>query len=574
MLLPALLALLLAAPTLPPTPPSLRAAAARTSAKRIGEWPASPSGKTVALAGERLSLDDALQKIADAAGWSLVAHTGDLGERELRLRLRDVPVEEALDAVLEGTPLVATRHGGIVTVAPGRAPAAEAPVLSGFERPTGRRYTGDFAEAPVAEALTKVADAAGLSLVLPRGLRGAVSGHFREAPVEDVLRALLAQAGLTARREGSVVTVARGGGPSLVIRGGKRGFSFDLDAPEDLGPEIADSVREAEREAARAERDARREARRAGEHHGSAQVTRGDKAIGPGERAGEVVALAGNVRLGEGATADQLVAVLGSVELAPGASVDGQVVAIGGDIHLAPGAHVAGQAVSVGGKIVIAPGAAVEGEQVSVDVPGLGGALALLGHRPWIGGERTPLMGVAHALIQFAVFFGLGLLLLVVVPRRVEALTGSVSQAPANAVLTGLLGTLAVPVVALLLVVTVVGIPLVAVLVLGLLAAAMMGYTALALHLGRLVPFHFERGAPILQLALGTVLLVAVGQLPVLGPLAWMAGWLFVFGIVLRTRFGRPPTAAPPVYGTTAPPPPQAPPPVPPPSTGTEVRSG
>jgi hypothetical protein len=303
-------------------------------------------------------------------------------------------------------------------------------------------------------------------------------------------------------------------------------------------------------------------------------VTRGDKVIAPGVRAGEVVALTGNVRVGEGATADQVVAVLGSVDLAPGAQVKGEVVAVAGDIHVAPGAHVGGEAVSVGGKIVIDPGGAVDGEQVSLDVPGLGSAFALLGARPARVGHHTPLVGLARALVQFAVFFGLGLLLLVVFPRRVEALTGSVSQEPVKAVLIGILGTLALPVTALLLVVTIVGIPLVAVLLLAVLVAAMLGYTALALHLGRLAPFRFERGAPILQLALGTALLVAVGQLPVLGPLAWMAGWLFVFGIVLRTRFGRPPSAAPPVYGTTAPPQtPQPPPPAPPPpATGTEGR--
>ncbi|GEJ57441.1 STN domain-containing protein [Anaeromyxobacter diazotrophicus] len=579
MLLPTLLALLLAAPPPPrppAPPPAPREAPAQAGARRLGAWPAHPSGKTVTLEDESVTLDDALAKIAEAAGWSLVAHTGSLGERELRLTLRRVPVEEALDAVLEGTPLAATRRGEVVTVAPGRAGPADVPVLSGFEKPTGKRFTGDFAEAPVGEALTKVADAGGLSLVLPPGLRGAVNGHFREAPVEDALRALLAQAGLTARREGGILTVARQSGPSLVIQGGKRGFTFHYDTDEaDPGADAQRSLRDAqraERDARREAKRAQREARRAAGKGGNAQVTRGDKVVGAGERAGQVVVLTGNVRLDEGASAEQVVAVLGSVELAPGASVDGEVVAVGGDIHVSPGARIAGEAVSVGGRIVIDPSGAVEGEQVSLDVPGLGGALALLGARTPGFGPRTPLLGLAHALVQFAVFFGLGLLLLVVFPRRVEALTGSVSQAPLKAVLTGILGTLALPVVALLLVATIVGIPLVAVLVLGVLVAAVMGYTALALHLGRLVPFHFERGAPILQLAIGTAVLVAIGQLPVLGALAWLAAWLLVFGIVLRTRFGRPPTAAPPpVYGTTAPPPP-SPPPAPPPATGTEGR--
>ncbi len=581
MLVPILLVLALAAPPAPRPPPPPRATAVESH--RLGDWPARPSGKVVTLADEGVTLDDALQRIAGAAGWNLVASTGTAGDRELRLALRGVPVEEALEAVLEGTPLVATRRGSTVTVAPGRAAVAERPVLEGFEQPTGKRFNGDFADAPVARALTEVADAAGLSLVLPSGLRGAVSGHFRGAPVEDVLRALLAQAGLTAQREGTVLTVARSAkAPSLVIKGGKRGFSFDVQVP-DVGPEVDRPERDAkrtERDAKRAERDAKRaerDARRAerdlsrknGERHGGTHVTRGDKVLGPGEHANEIVTIGGNIRLEEGATADQVVAVFGSVDLGPGAVVANEVVAVGGDIHVSPGARVGAEAVSVGGKIVIDPSGVVEGDQTSVDVPGLAGMLALLGARPRGLSPRGPLLGAAGALLQFALFFGLGLLLLVLFPRRIETLSGALVHAPGKAVLTGILGTLALPIVAVLLVATVVGIPLVAVVVLGTLVAAVMGYTALALHFGRLVPIHLERGAPIVQLAIGTAVLVALGQIPVLGCLAWLAAWLFMFGVVLRTRFGRPPTAPPPpVYGTTAPPPMPPPPPV----TGTDAR--
>ena len=72
-------------------------------------------------------------------------------------------------------------------------------MLTGFDTPSGKRFSGDFADVPVGEALRKVARAAGLSIVLPPGLRGAVNGQFHEAPVEDVLRALLSQAGLARR---------------------------------------------------------------------------------------------------------------------------------------------------------------------------------------------------------------------------------------------------------------------------------------------------------------------------------------------------------------------------------------
>src|SRR5512140_949332 len=105
-----LLALLLATPPHPaalpsPAPPplSLPASSAPVSeGKRAGDWPSQPSGKLVTVE-DSITLDDALQQIAGAAGWSLVARTGRLGEREVVVHLRGTPVEEALAAVLEGT---------------------------------------------------------------------------------------------------------------------------------------------------------------------------------------------------------------------------------------------------------------------------------------------------------------------------------------------------------------------------------------------------------------------------------------------------------------------------------------
>jgi hypothetical protein len=614
----ALLALLLAAlapppPTPPPAHPAAPASAAES--RRAGEWPKQPSGKTVTL-NQHHTVDQALEKIAEAAGWNLIANTGRLGDRSLVIRVKNAPVEEALDAVLDGLPLVATRRGNTVTVAPARSgPAPEAPVLSGFDKPTGKRFSGDFTDEPVDGVLRKVADAAGLSVVFPPGLRGAFSGHFKDAPVEEALRAVLSQAGLVAAREGSILTVSRpSGGSSLVIDGRRRitvptpGFDGDIkreidqamreakragdearrQAMEEAQRKVDRDVRRAQREArareraqAKAQGDAGAagssedadaepdredadevpgpgkvaESKRGRRGHGD-KVVRGDVTIGPGERVQDVVALAGVARLEAGATANQVVAVLGSVNVGPGATVDDNVVAVGGDIHVASGAHIGGDAVSVGGKIVIDEGAEIDGQQTAIDVPGLGGLLGMVGAKTSIDRRPTSLAWrLARALTEFIVFFALGLLLFLVFPRRIDAVTASLQHAPGKAVLTGILGFLAVPLVAILLVVTLIGIPFVAVLLVGVAVATVMGYTALALWFGRALPFRFERGAPILQLAIGTGILVALGQVPILGKLLLFAGWLFVFGVVLRTRFGQPPQAPPPMYTTAAPPP-------------------
>ena len=575
MLLPALLALLAAAPAPPappppPAPPARAARAQRPPASRLpaeaeeklqGEWPAHPSGRKVTLEG-KMTLDDALGRIARAAGWNLAANTGHAGDRPIVLGMREMGVEEALGAVLQGTPLAAVRRGNAVTVAPAAEPApAEAPVLSGFERPSGRKFSGDLDDEPVDEALKKVADAAGLSVVLPPGLRATVTAHFKDAPVEDVLRVILSQAGLSARLEGSIVTVSRTGGGRVVIVPGKGRVTIPGpgDVAVDIDREVGkamDEAKQAMKEAGRAMKEAGKGAK--GRRSRRDKVVSGDQIIGPGEKVQEVVTLRGDALLQAGSEAEQVTAVMGSVDVGPGASVARDVVAILGDIHVRPGAHIGGDAVSVGGGIVIDEGGEVEGQEVSVNVPGIASIFTGLGPLKKASAPN-PVLRAVSILVEFAVFFVLGLLFLTLAPRRLEAVSGALAHQPLKTVLTGLLATVAMPVLAVLLVATVIGIPLVAVQALGIVVAGMLGFSALALFAGRRVALKLDRGGQVLRLALGSALLVVVGQIPVLGTMAWITGWLLVFGAVVRTRFGQTPPA---VLDTT----PAAPPPPPPPA--------
>ncbi len=215
------------APPAPPGAPRAPGLPALAGSRLLGEWPEKPSGARVSLNDAKLTVDKALRKIADAAGWSLVANTGRAGDRMLVVTLRDVPVEDALDAVLEGSSLAATRRGGTVTVAPLLTPAPDVPVLAGFSVPSGKKVTASFSDTPVDKALRKIAEAADWSIVLPPGLRGAVNANFKATPAEEALKAVLSQSGLAASRDGSVVTVTRETGPRMVIRGEKRRVVYD-----------------------------------------------------------------------------------------------------------------------------------------------------------------------------------------------------------------------------------------------------------------------------------------------------------------------------------------------------------
>ncbi len=543
----------LPAPPPPPAPPAPRAFATPGRDARLqGDWPEKPNPARVTLRDGKISVDKALRKIADSAGWSMVANTGRAGDRLLVLDLRDVPVEDALVAVLEGTPLSAIRRGDTITVAPRATRVAETPVLSGFETPSGKKVTANFTDAPVDKALRQIAEAAGWSIVLPPGLRGAVNANFRASPAEDALKAVLSQAGLSAARDGAIVTVTRESGPRVIVRGDKRRIVFDGDG-EVLTDDIRGIAEEARQAAAEAMRDAQSDVQveqhaggaEDGEKGGRDKVVTGDVTIGPGERWRDVVALRGNVRMGAGSSARQVTAVLGSVELEPGATVDREVVAVGGNVHVASGAHVGADVVSVGGEVSIDQGGVVEGQEVSVSVPGFAGLLGLASPSPATSKGISAGLQIGQAIAKFVVFFLLALLLRAVAPARLDRVTASLTRAPFRDVLYGLLGTIAMPVLTVLLAVTIVGILLIPVQVIAIIIAAILGYTALALLIGRAIPIGERRADGVIQLAIGTGIVVLVSEIPFVGVLAMLSAWLLVFGAVLRSRGGQPSPIAP-----------------------------
>jgi len=512
-----------------------------------GEWPDRPSGKVVTI-DESSSVDDTVQAIAEAAGWNAVLNTGRVGERLLVLKLKEVPVEEALRAALQGTGLAATRRGGLVVVAPAISPVAARPVLRGFDKPSGKRFSGSFDDEDGREALLAIGKAAGVSIVLPQGKLGKVTAHFQDAPVEEALKAVLSQAGLEAVREGSIVTVASR----------EAGLEGRFDFHGELGPSIHRTVQEAlrtaEREMKRAERDAKRGEK--GSTSRDRERVGGDVVVEAGEEARDVHAVGGNVTLHSGAEARDVVAVGGTVTLEAGSSAR-QAVAVGGDVKVGPGASVEQDAISVGGRVQVDPSGDVGGQQTAVSIPGITALIGKFGHQA----EEAHSAGwsLAGAVARYAVYLALALLLMLLFQRRVEVVGAAMAANPVKALLAGLLGLVAQPFLTVLLVVTLIGIPLVIVQVLGVLVAGVFGFTALAWWLGRQLPVQLSRGAMVLQLALGMGIVFAATQIPVLGWLVWVSAVILTFGAVLRTRFGQEPVLP------TAAIPPLAPPPVEPP---------
>jgi hypothetical protein len=261
-------------------------------------------------------------------------------------------------------------------------------------------------------------------------------------------------------------------------------------------------------------------------HNGRVLVsTQGDVTIPAGEHADVVVVVQGSATVqGEvntlvvvdgnatltGARLETVVAVKGTVEVGDGTVITGELQRLDATVHQSGDAEIEGGITDMSGWLIQA-GAV------------LAPALILL----WIGfGIST----IAAAL-----------LLAGIASRQVREAERLMSRDPLVTGLIGLLGVVLIPVLAVLLLVTVVGAPLGLGVLLALLPLlAYAGYLVAAIWVGewlvqRLLPGP-ERERPFLAAVLGVVVLGALGLVPVLGLIVSLAS-LVGFGALLRMGF-------------------------------------
>ena len=72
----------------------------------------------------------------------------------------------------------------------------------------------------------------------------------------------------------------------------------------------------------------------------------------------------------------------------------------------------------------------------------------MVGSKADVAARISPWLKLGHALAKFVVFFALGLLVLVFAPSRLDGVAGAIGRQPLKVLLAGLLGTLAMPVLA------------------------------------------------------------------------------------------------------------------------------
>jgi uncharacterized RDD family membrane protein YckC/cytoskeletal protein CcmA (bactofilin family) len=232
------------------------------------------------------------------------------------------------------------------------------------------------------------------------------------------------------------------------------------------------------------------------------------------------------------------VAVVGSTTI--NGTVHGNAVAVMGTLTLGPNARVDGNAVSVGGDVVKAPSATVGGEVVPVYF-GMSGSANPEASALWRHGLRMgrPLAFGPH-LHVFWVFnllmVGIYLLLALVFPNGVRRCADTLAHRPGITFLTGFLAMLGLPVLFILLLCTVIGIPVaVIVLPLGFLAAITFGKAAVYSLIGRAVAGKDSQA--VASVMVGILVVTVLYLVPVLGLMVFFLVSFLGMACALATLF-------------------------------------
>jgi hypothetical protein len=445
----------------------LTVASADARVKREGAWP--DADRPVTLDLDDVPRRDALRKLADAAGWSLVVHApaGD----KVDIHVKAQPASKVMEILLDDGDYTVKRDGTLLSVEPTATTAPAGPAAA--------------APAPASAAPPGAASAARPA---PPVLPGSAAAPVPPAPPAP---------------PAAPAPVDSPGMKDVQIQLGSKGAT--LTEPHKRG---ADKT-----------------------------VAGGNVTIGAGETVRDLTVYGGNVDIAGQVTGD-LTVFGGTAHLREGAGVHGDAEVFGGELHLDRGAHIDGDVSCVGGDVRRDPGSVVSGDitvkgghdvgNTSPDDEEASHAATVARHEHR-DAHVSALRGLAESFLGSvrltAVLFVIGTVLLALSGRRMEQLRGEVALRPMRSIAMGLVGLAASIVILIALTVTVIGAPVA--LVLAMFAGfAVLGAMCAVLSVAGEALLRHKTENPYVHLAVGCALFVALASIP------WV-GYFVIFGVML-----------------------------------------
>jgi hypothetical protein len=258
----------------------------------------------------------------------------------------------------------------------------------------------------------------------------------------------------------------------------------------------------------------------------------------------ELVRFGEPLRVEAGEVVDEAVAVGGPLTVA--GTVRGDAVSLGGPVTLEPTARVEGDVVSMGGTVDVQPGAVVLGDRVGIGGPleSVVAQLAAGGGEAEVPAWQLVLLGIVASLVKCAVLLLVGLLVITFLPERYARVRDQLTRRPGRSALAGLVMLLAMVPLAILLAVTVIGLPLIPIAALLVFILMAVGMTAFVSWLGDRLPLFAGRKSQFGAMALGTAIVFVVGLIPVVGWLVVTVVSFVAAGAALLSKLGAPPKDA------------------------------
>lgn len=248
------------------------------------------------------------------------------------------------------------------------------------------------------------------------------------------------------------------------------------------------------------------------------------------------VVISGDVNVPRGSTVGDVVVVDGSIDVA--GRVDGDVVAVSGPVRVA--GTVDGSVSAVSDRVTLLPGARVTGDLRYGDERPLIARSATVGgevsDESWADMTDFPwgVIGAVGWWLAVSVStLVLGLVLVALAPRAADAAVDTARTRLGVSLAWGAGLFFGLPLVAVVALITLIGIPLGVVLLLALIPLAALGYVTTGYLLGRAL--LKDSPGRIATFLVGWGLLRVAAVVPFLGVLAWLAGIVVGLGVLLVT---------------------------------------
>jgi hypothetical protein len=397
--------------------------------------------------------------------------------------------------------------------------------LDGSWPETDKLISLDASALPRSEAVRRIADAAGWNVVWASPSTEPIDVHVKKQPATKVLELVLSDDDYVAHRQGDLIQISRdkaaAAAPPALAPNPPPTPSVATDAGADEDDD--------ESQPPPPPPSARSHGRHDKKHHADRTVLAGNLRVEKDETVKDVSVLGGSAEIYGNVSGD--VTILGgNARLYPGAHVSGDIDMMGGSLKLDDGSIVDGDVNVVGGALDRAPGAQVHGQVAS------GG-----GHGHDDDAHETTSKAAKAArtfggpMARTAMLFVFGAVLLALVTRRMGYLEAEAAARPMRSFALGVVGAIGAIVVAVLLCVTLIGIPVAVVGVLAAIFAAYAGICAVLTAVGSALLCRWTTNV-YLHLAAGCAMFLLVGFIPYIGMWITIAVALTGIGVVVATR--------------------------------------